>query len=139
MPRFYVGPRWPPSITAYDYALSLAPSDLAWEFLRRNAQYQRAYRLSRRGSPEPGRPSSRCQLIRVRRHTSGSIAWGLHTFIDPVLPAPEASLCWLTSSAAPILEALCFRTPGSTFDLTIADLRSAKSVIVGPGRQEYVL
>ena len=139
MRRFYVGPRWPPSITAYDYALSLAPSDLAWEFLRRNAQYQRAYRLSRRGSARSGRLSSGHQFIRVRRHTPGSIAWGLHTFVDPTMPAPAAPLCWLPSSSAPILEAHCRRAPGSTFDLAIANLRSAKNVIVGPGREEYVL
>ncbi len=139
MPCFSVGPRWPPSITAYDYALTLAPSDLAWEFLRRNAQYQRAFRLSRRGPERPGRLRSGPLLVRVRRHTSGSIAWGLITFVDPALPAPEASLCWLTSSTAPILEALCCRAPRSAFDLAIADVRSVKSVILGPGREEHVL
>ena len=138
MPKFSVGPRWPPSISAYDYALTLAPSDLAWEFLRRNAQYQRAFRLSRRGSERPGRLSSGHLFVRIRRRTLRSIAWGLHTFVDPTLPAPEASLCWLTSSAAPILEALCCRAPRSGFDLAIANLRSAKSVIVGPGREEHV-
>jgi hypothetical protein len=139
MLRSYVGPRWPLRITAYDYVLALSPSDLAWEFLRRNAQYQRAYRLSRRGLHRPGRLSSGHLFTRVRRHTLGSIAWGLHPFVDPALPAPEASLCWLTSSTVPILEALCCRAPESAFDLAIANLRSAKSVIVGPGREEYVL
>jgi hypothetical protein len=139
MPRFYVGPRWPASIAAYDYALTLSPSDLAWEFLRRNAQYQRAYRLSRRGSERPGRLRGGHPIVRVRRRTVRSIAWGLNTFVDPALPAPEAPLCWLACSTAPILEALCCRAPGSTFDLAIANLRSAKGVIVGPGREEYVL
>ena len=139
MPRFSIGPRWPLSISAYDYTLALSPSDLAWEFLRRNTEYQRAYRLSRRGSGRPGRLRSGHLFTRVRRHTVRSIAWGLHPFVDPALPAPEASLCWLTSSTAPILEALCCRAPESAFDLAIANLRSAKSIIVGPGREEYVL
>jgi len=139
MPRFSIGPRWPLSIRAYDYTLALSPSDLAWEFLRRNAEYQRAYRLSRRGSGRPGRLRSGHLFTRVRRHTVRSIAWGLHPFVDPALPAPEASLCWLTSSTAPILEALCRRASGSAFDLAIANLRSARSVVVGPGREEYVL
>ena len=47
--RHYVGPSWPPDIGAYDYALTLCASELAWEFLRRNPDYQRDYRLSRRG------------------------------------------------------------------------------------------
>jgi hypothetical protein len=139
MPRLSVGPRWPPSITAYDYALALSPSDLAWEFLRRNAQYQRAYRLSRRGSVRPGRLSSGLLFVRIRRRTLRSIAWGLNTFVDPALPAFEASLCWRSSSAAPVLEAHCCRASGSAFDLTMANLRSAKRIIVGPGREECVL
>src|SRR5215813_5501044 len=138
MPRFSIGLRWPLSISAYDYTLALSPSDLAWEFLRRNTEYQRAYRLSRRGSGRPGRLRSGHLFTRVRRHTVRSIAWGLHPFVDPALPAPEASLCWLTSSASPILEALCCRAPRSAFDLAIANHRSAKSVMVGPGREEHV-
>ena len=138
MPRAPIGPRWPPSIAAYDYALALSPSDLAWEFLRRNAQYQRAYRLSRRRSERPGRLRSGHLFVRMRRRTVRSMAWGLSTFVDPVLPAPEAPLCWLTSSTAPILDALCCRAPGSAFDLAIANLRSVKSVMVGPGREEHV-
>ena len=34
-----VGPTWPPSHSAYDYTLSLAKSDWAWESLRRNRDY----------------------------------------------------------------------------------------------------
>jgi hypothetical protein len=139
MLRFYVGPRWPPSITAYDYVLALAPGDLAWEFLRRNAQYQRAYRLSRRRSERLARLSSGHLFFRVRRRTSGSRVWGLYTFVDPALSAPEALLCWITSSTAPVLEAVCGRSPGSDGDFAIANFRSLKGVIVGPGREEYVL
>jgi len=32
---------------AYDYVDQLTPTDLAWEFLRRNPEYQRAYRAIR--------------------------------------------------------------------------------------------
>ncbi|MEW6122409.1 transcriptional regulator domain-containing protein [Sphingomonas daechungensis] len=32
------------SEAAYDYIEKLSPSDLAWEFLRRNPDYQKAYR-----------------------------------------------------------------------------------------------
>jgi len=80
MPRFYVGPSWPASIAAYNYVLVLPASDIAWEFLRRNAQYQRAYHLSRRGSARASRLRSGHLLVRVRRHTLRSIAWGLHPF-----------------------------------------------------------
>jgi len=69
-----------------------------------------------------------------------SVAWGLHPFVDPILPAPEASLCWLTSATAPVLEAVCDRLArGIPSDLSLADLKSAKSVSIGPGRAEHIL
>jgi hypothetical protein len=81
--RYYVGPSWPPPITAYDYVLALCPSDLAWEFLRRNPDYQRDYRLSRRGWQHTHRLRSGHRFTRIRRHTRRSIAWGLHPFRRP--------------------------------------------------------
>jgi hypothetical protein len=80
MPRYYVGPPWPPHITAYDYVLALCPSDLAWEFLRRNPDYQRDYRLCRRGWHHTRHLRSGHQLTRIRRHTVRSVTWGLHPF-----------------------------------------------------------
>jgi len=69
-----------------------------------------------------------------------SAAWGLHSFVDPALPAPEASLCWLASTTAPLIEADCGRPArGSPSDLCLGDLRSAKNIIIGPGREEHVL
>jgi hypothetical protein len=79
-PRNYVGPTWPPAINAYDYVLELCPSDLAWEFLRRNLHYQRDYRLSRRGWHQPRRLRTGHQITRIRRHTPRSVIWGLHPF-----------------------------------------------------------
>jgi hypothetical protein len=78
--RHYVGPSWPPRVGAYDYALALCHSDLAWEFLRRNPDYQRDYRLSRRGVQHARRLKSGHQLTRIRRHTQRSAKWGLHPF-----------------------------------------------------------
>jgi hypothetical protein len=79
-PRHYVGPSWPPPISAYDYVLRLCPSDLAWEFLRRNPRYQRDYQLSRRGRDHTRRLRNGHRLTRIRRHTLRSIIWGLHPF-----------------------------------------------------------
>jgi hypothetical protein len=139
-PRYYVGPAWPPAINAYDYVLGLCASDLAWEFLRRNPHYQRDYRLSRRGWHQPRRLSSGHQLTRIRRQTLRSITWGLHPFVDPPVPAPEASICWLASPAVPILEAFCDRPAAEVSpDVSLASLRPATSVIVGPAQEENVI
>lgn len=89
--RHYVGPSWPPDIGAYDYALALCPSDLAWEFLRRNPDYQRDYHLSRRGSRRMRRLKSGQRLTRVRRYTLRSISWGLHPFCGSGVAGTESS------------------------------------------------
>ena len=47
--------------------LDLCPSDLAWEFLRRNPDYQRDYRLQRRGDQRPRRLKSGQWMTRLRR------------------------------------------------------------------------
>jgi hypothetical protein len=53
------------------------------------------------------------------------------------MPAPEAPVCWTTSAAAPILDAICDRpTGGSSADLSVATHRSARNLIVGPGGEE---
>ncbi len=92
--RYYVGPAWPPDIGTYDYALALCPSDLAWEFLRRNPDYQRDYRLSRRGRQPTRRLSNGHSLTRIRRHTPRSISWGLSPFCRSGA-AGSASTCLL--------------------------------------------
>ena len=80
--RHYVGPSWPPDIGAYDYALALCPSDLAWEFLRRNPDYQRDYRLSRRGCSANPSSEGRAQLTRVRRYTPRSGGMGTASLLS---------------------------------------------------------
>src|SRR6185295_18101572 len=78
--RHYVGPCWPLDATAYDYVRALCPSDLAWEFLRRNPEYQRDYRLHRRGTERPRQLKSGQWLTRVRRAPALAGKWGVYPF-----------------------------------------------------------
>ncbi|WP_442909777.1 transcriptional regulator domain-containing protein [Hyphomicrobium sp.] len=78
--RYYVGPPWPPSRGTYDYILSLCPSDLAWEFLRRHCPYQRDYQLSRRGCARQYRTRCQMNLVRMRRRSLRPGVWDLHSF-----------------------------------------------------------
>jgi hypothetical protein len=89
--RHYVGPSWPPRVGAYDYALALCHSDLAWEFLRRNPDYQRDYRLSRPGLQHTRRLKSGHRLTRIRRHTLRSSRWDLHPFCRSGDAGPRSS------------------------------------------------
>lgn len=139
--RYHVGPPWPPSRGAYDYAMALCPSDLAWEFLRRSPAYQRDYRLNCKGvvrAPRCLRVSP--PLTRVRRHTQSAGAWGLHSFVDPALPAPSSPVCWLTATAAPLLDGIVDRAPrGTSPDLNIRNLASARHLVLGPTGEQHVL
>ena len=78
--RHYVGPSWPPDVRAYNYVLMLSCSDLAWEFLRRNPDYQRDHRLSQHSLWRTSRLSSGVQLLRLGRNDRRPLAWGLHPF-----------------------------------------------------------
>lgn len=139
--RHYVGPPWPPSKGAYDYVLALCRSDLAWEFLRRSPAYQRDYRLNCKGvahAPRCFRVSP--QLTRIRRGARAASAWGLQSFIDPTLSAPESPVSWVTTSAVFLLEAIADRTPtGNSPDLCVRNLTSVRHVILGPAGEEHVL
>jgi len=87
--RHYVGPIWPLDTAAYDYVLQLAPSDVAWEFLRRNRDYQRDYRVTLRGRQRPRRLKSGQHLTRVRRHPPRAGHWGLCPFRRSEIAGPR--------------------------------------------------
>ncbi|MBX9590887.1 MAG: DUF2285 domain-containing protein [Hyphomonadaceae bacterium] len=136
--RHYVGPIWPLDIAAYEYVLDLAPSDVAWEFLRRNPDYQRDYRVALRGRQRPRRLKTGQHLTRLRRHPTRCGHWGVHPFVDPKLPAPDAPVCWTGHGRS--LDAVATRAgDGPSADLGIVGHIAAKHVILGPTGQEFVL
>lgn len=52
----------------------------AWEFLRRNLAYQRAYRANRPGMKKPIRLKSQTRLVRLRKRFREAENWGLLFF-----------------------------------------------------------
>jgi hypothetical protein len=46
MPQIQMTPAWPSSLQAYEYLRTATKSDWAWEYLRRNFDYQANARLS---------------------------------------------------------------------------------------------
>lgn len=67
---------WHP-LAAYLYTLRLDGPGLAWEYLRRHADYLRDWRAHQRGADADPRP------------------WGLHRFEDPAVDARDAQPDWL--------------------------------------------
>ncbi|GAK33924.1 hypothetical protein JCM17846_32780 [Iodidimonas nitroreducens] len=64
----------------YDYVQLLTRSRVAWEYLRRNRDYHRDWRLSKSGQPIPVRLRNDTTLLRARRRFVRAEAWGLCTF-----------------------------------------------------------
>jgi len=138
--RHYVGPACPLNRAAYAYVLSLCPSDLAWEFLRRNRSYQRDYRLSRRGPDRSCRIGTDRWLTRLRRVPLHSDRWNLCPLVDPKWPAPQAPLCWRIAASAPVLDARAERASRDTpTSLSIASCTAARRIVIGPAGQEYII
>lgn len=66
----------------------------AWEFLRRNGDYRRAFRMSHTGLPTPVSLTSGATLFRSRRLLPEAEQWGLLTFADPDKHAIDANIFW---------------------------------------------
>src|SRR5262245_30149403 len=138
--RHYVGPDWPLQRAAYAYVLTLCPSDLAWEFLRRNPTYQRDYQLSRRGPDHPCSIGRGRWLTRLRRYPPQYERWGLCPLVDPKCRAPQAALCWTNAASAPVLEARAERaSPGTPSALSVESCAAATHIVLGPAGDELIL
>src|SRR5215510_12221287 len=138
--RHYVGPAWPLNRAAYAYVLNLCPSDLAWEFLRRNPSYQRDYRLSRREPDRPYHIGRDRWLTRLRRYPPQCDRWGLCPLADPKWPAPRAPLCWTSAASAPILEAHAERASAAAPPLlSIESCATATHIVIGPAGEELII
>jgi len=138
--RHYVGPRWPLDRAAYAYTLDSCLSDLAWEFLRRNADYQRDYRLSQRVCEHPRRLVCGRYLTRLRRRPPRRDRWDLSLLVDPKWRAPRAPLCWTIGTAAPILDGIAERAMANApAALSVMRCAAAQHIIFGARGEEYIL
>ena len=73
---------------------SLNDADWAWEFLRRNPDYKRDYRLSRARLLKTVEHTSGNSFIRIRRRCPYAKTWGLIYMCDPSLPPIQALVAW---------------------------------------------
>jgi len=138
--RHYVGPAWPLNRAAYAYVLNSCPSDLAWEFLRRNPSYQRDYQLSRRGPDRPHPIDRDRWLTRLRRYPPQCDHWGLYVLVDPKWRAAHAPLCWTSAASAPILEARAERASAAMPSaLSIESCAAATHIVIGPAGEELII
>jgi len=68
------------ALSAYDYISGLPGRALNWEFIRRNPDYRRDWRINRAGRAKPVQLRTGTVLIRIRRRFRLAETWGLHFF-----------------------------------------------------------
>lgn len=89
--RFYVGPVWPPPLSAYDYVFTLDESDCAWEFLRRCPAYQCAARLDWPRRARLVRHASGVVMLRMRGRCRRAEVWQVSSFRRSFDPCPPCT------------------------------------------------
>lgn len=140
--RKFVGSSAPLDAATYDYALHLCPSDLAWEFLRRNPDYQRDYRIKHRGAGRCRRLKSGPFMVRVHRGPGHSAKWGNYSFcrFDIAGGGPQAAVCWTIGTKAPILEVRAGRSGlPDRRDVELVHHAAISHVVIGPDRVERIV
>jgi hypothetical protein len=90
------GTAWELCLDEYAYTRGLDHTGWAWEFLRRNEDYQYDFRTNRAGHPVPIKHASGGIVLRLRRRVLAAERWGLHCFADPLKSASDASVFWLS-------------------------------------------
>ena len=79
-PADQIGPPWPPPASAYDYMLTLNDAELAWEFMRRNPDYQDAARERSESFPKFENLKAGPRLWRELTHMPDARRWHLSSF-----------------------------------------------------------
>jgi len=125
------GQVWPPEDGAYDYIETLNSNELAWEFLRRNPDYQRDFAALAPPLPAPEILSSGHVIWHVPEASADGSHWGLWPLVGPKLSALDAPICWRPATGAAILPAIAVRAPvAAEADLSLASLSSVRHIVV---------
>ena len=81
----------------YTCCRGLTKSEWAWEFLRRNPDYKRAFIVSRARHSQIIQLNNGTPVMRPRGCQAGASDWGLTSFSDPDLSALQTPVFWSQS------------------------------------------
>jgi hypothetical protein len=133
------GTAWECSLDSYAYTRGLDHTDWAWEFLRRNEDYQRDFRINRAGHPVPIKHISGAVVLRLRRRVLDAEKWGLHCFADPQMPAHTAHVFWLADQTEYSVNCtLHSANDNEVGALSLASFMGQRRVLVTP-KDEFVV
>jgi len=131
-----LGTVWDRRLCDYAYTRELSAAGWAWEFLRRNTDYQRDVRLNRAGHPTAIQFISGATLFRLRRRFPSAEDWGLSFFSNPKKTALEVTPFWLPELLTSI--AFCEARTANDNDeeqLSLACFAGRRAVLVHGSRQ----
>ena len=139
-PNPSLAPIWPPPDGGYDYFLELNDSEVAWEFLRRNLNYQQTVSEHQEALSRPRAMASGQHVWFDGQRTLAANHWGLSCFVDPASRAPEAPIDWREDLGAAKIDAVA-RDPckSERSDVHLAELKCVRHIVVPPGGGETLL
>jgi len=121
---------------------SLNDADWAWEFLRRNPDYRRDYRLSRIYHLNFTTHPSGTEFLRIRRQCPFATKWGLLHMPDPDIASSTAHVAWHFDDIGWSVEAASTATSSSGENVDF-DIRTARFdrlfLIIGPALQNLYM
>ncbi len=121
---------------------SMSNVDWAWEFLRRNPDYKRDYRLSRARLLKITNHTSKTKFVRIRRQCPFGKKWGLMFMCDPNLSHEKACVAWRKNCIGWSIKVKtrCKKSPDDKagFDLETAYFDKA-FVVIRTGRQNLYM
>ena len=88
------GTAWERSLEDYAYAAGLDRPGWAWEFLRRNENYQKDWESNRHCVPKSRLHRTGATYCRLQETCDVAKNWGLTLFVDPLKTALEAGVHW---------------------------------------------
>ena len=136
MERLYDVPIRPPQGGSYDYLDTLNYSELAWEYLRRNPDYQRDFANLTTPIQKPDILPSGHRVWQAPDLSAPDLSttvshWGLWPLVDPRLSALDAPICWLPDTGAAVLTATATRAPvAAEADLGLNNLSCVRHIVV---------
>ena len=126
--------------SSYEYAAELTLRDWAWEFLRRNPEFQMAWWKSR-DAFEITFSDSTLTIIHARANTSTLKRWGCLYTDAPDIDARSANVFWLPSRNTAVLR--MHAVPANAkLDTALFNLRRQPcpvSLLTMPGNTQHVL
>ena len=91
------GTAWERRLEDYAYTVGLDRPGLAWEFLRRNANYARDAQENSKSIPIASTDANGTQVFKLHQLVIPAEKWGLATFFNPTKCATDCTIFWLPS------------------------------------------